>query len=170
MRIYVAALLAMIVLQAPGLCDNASGVDACVTGVDRTISEVASGEFDVTLSMNNITICGIVETLPDDLAYVGATHPEEKVKVSGQKIAFAVINETRVTYRVRSSTSGSGTPEIAGIWIDLLSDSEGAVGGGAAPQVSEQQTTTAEADQQNTPGFGIGALIAMMLVAYLARR
>jgi hypothetical protein len=164
MKLYIAALLTLIVLQAPGLCDNASGADARVTGVDRTISEVASGEFDVTLSMNDIRICGIAETLPGDLTFVSTTHPEAKVKVSGQKISFAVINETHVTYRVRSSTAD--TPEIAGIWIDLLSDSEGAVGGGAAPQVSEQQRTDAEAEQQNTPGFGAWALIATMFVAY----
>jgi hypothetical protein len=165
MKLYVALLLAMIVLQAPGLCDP-NNTDN--TGVDRAISEVAPNEFDVTLTLDNITICGITETLPRDLTYVSTTHPEENVRVSGQNISFAVINEAWVTYRVRSSTAG--TPEITGIWIDLLSDSEGAVGGGAAPQVSEQQTTTAEADQQNTPGFGIGALIAMMLVAYLTRR
>jgi len=57
MKMYVVALLALIVFSAPGLCDNASGVDvrdgeffkdvnasgvdACVTGVDRAISEVA---------------------------------------------------------------------------------------------------------------------------------
>jgi hypothetical protein len=161
MKLYVAALLVMIVFSAPGLCD---------TGVNRTISEVASGEFDVTLTLDNITICGITEMLPGDLTFVSTTHPEEKVRVSGQKISFAVINETQVTYRVRSSTTGSGTPEITGIWIDLLSDSEGAVGGGAAPQVSEQQTTTTETEQPSTPGFGIVSLIAMMFVAYLARR
>ena len=166
MKLYIAALLALIVFSAPGLCDNSSGVDACVVGIDRTISEVASGEFDVTLSMNNITICGIAETLPGDLTFVSTTHPIEKVKVSGQKISFAVINETNVTYRVRSSTPGSGMPEITGIWIDLLSDSEGAVGGGVASQLSEQQRTDAETEQQNTPGFGAWAMIVMMFVAY----
>ena len=156
MKLYVAALLALIVFSAPGLCD---------TGVDRTISEVAPGEFDVTLSMNDIMICGIAETLPGDLTFVSTTHPLEKVRVSGQKISFAVINETQVTYRVRSSTAG--TPEIAGIWVDLMSDSEGAVGGGVAPQVSEQQSTdAAETEQQSTPGFGTYTLIVVMFVTY----
>jgi len=170
MKLYVTVLLAMIVFSAPGLCDTNNTDNTDNTGVDRAISEVAPNEFDVTLTLDNITICGIAETLPDDLTFVSTTHPIEKVRVSGQKISFAVINETRVTYRVRSSTSGSGTPEITGVWIDLLSDSEGAVGGGAAPQVSKQQTTTAEAGQQNTPGFGIWSLIAMMFVAYLCVR
>ena len=166
MKLYVAVLLAMIVLQAPGLCDTNNTNN---TGVDRAISEIAPNEFDVTLTLDNITICGIAETLPRDLTFVSTTHPDEKVRVSGQNISFAVINETRVTYRVRSSTSGSGTPEITGIWIDLLSDSEGAVGGGAMSH-SEQQTTTAEAEQQNTPGFGTWSLIVMMFVAYLCVR
>ena len=169
MKLYVAVLLAMIVLQAPGLCDTNNTDSTDSTGVDRAISEVAPNEFDVTLTLDNITICGIAETLPRDLTFVSTTHPDEKVRVSGQNISFAVINETRVTYRVRSSTSGSGTPEITGIWIDLLSDSEGAVGGGAMSH-SEQQTTDTEAEQQNTPGFGIGVLVAMMFVAYLCVR
>jgi len=167
MKLYVAVLLAMIVLSAPGLCDTNNADNTDNTGVDRAISEVAPNEFDVTLTLNNITICGIAETLPRDLTFVSTTHPEEKVRVSGQKISFAVINETQVTYRVRSSNPGSGTPEITGIWIDLLSDSEGAVGGGAIPQVSKQQTTTAEAEQQNTPGFGVGVLVTLIFVAYL---
>lgn len=165
MKLYVTVLLAMIVFSASGLCDT-NNTDN--TGVDRAISEVAPNEFDVTLTLDNITICGITETLPDDLAYVSTTHPEEKVKVSGQRISFAVINETRVMYRVQSSSPG--TPEIKGTWINLLGDSEGTVGGGAAPQVSEQQTTTVEAEQQSTPGFGTWSLIAMMFVAYLCVR
>ena len=170
MKLYVAMLLVMIVLQAPGLCDTNNTNNTDNIGVDRAILGIAPDEFDVTLTLDNITICGITETLPGDLTFVSTTHPIEKVKVSGQNIAFAVINETQVTYRVRSSTAGSGTPEITGIWIDLLGDSEGAVGGGAIPQVSKQQTTTAEAEQQNTPGFGICVLIAMMFVAYLCVR
>ena len=166
MKLYVAVLLAMIVLQAPGLCDP-NNTDN--TGVDRAISEIAPNEFDVTLTLDNITICGITETLPCDLTFVSTTHPEEKVKVSGQNISFAVINETQVTYRVRSSTPGSGVPEITGIWIDLLSDSEGAVGGGVMSH-SEHQTTDTEAEQQNTPGFGTWVLVAMMFVAYLCVR
>jgi len=166
MKLYVALLLAMIVLQAPGLCDP-NNTDN--TGVGRAISEIAPNEFDVTLTLDNITICGIAETLPGDLTFVSTTHPEEKIRVSGQKISFAVINETQVTYRVRSSTPISGVPEITGIWIDLLSDSEGAVGGGVMSH-SEHQTTIAEAEQQNTPGFGIWSLVAMMFVAYLCVR
>ncbi|MEA1894167.1 MAG: hypothetical protein U9N36_02990, partial [Euryarchaeota archaeon] len=145
--------------------DNIANTDN--TGVDRAISEIAPDEFDVTLTLYNITICGIAETLPIGLTFVSTTHPDEKVRVSGQNISFAVINETIVTYRVRSSTPGSGTPEITGIWIDLLSDSEGAVGGGAAPQFSEQPMTDTEAVQPNTPGFGAWVLVAMMFVAYL---
>ncbi|MEA1894452.1 MAG: hypothetical protein U9N36_04450, partial [Euryarchaeota archaeon] len=70
MKLYVAVLLAMIVLQAPGMCDanNTDNIDNIAntdnTGVDRAISEIAPDEFDVTLTLYNITICGIAETLP----------------------------------------------------------------------------------------------------------
>lgn len=167
MKLYVTVLLAMIVFSAPGLC---GANDTGNTGVDRVIREIAPNEFDVTLTLDNITICGIRETLPGDLTFVSTTHPIEKVRVSGQDIAFAIINETRVTYRARSSTSGSGTPEIAGIWIDLLGDSDGAVGGGAAPQVPKRQTTTTEAEQRNTPGVGAWVLVPMLFVVYLCMR
>ena len=57
----------------------------CDAGVDHTIPEVA----------------------PDELMV-----PEETIRVSGQKISFAAINETQVTHR--ASSPGSGTSGIAG--------------------------------------------------------
>lgn len=157
MKLYVAALLAMLILSPPVLCD---------TGVDRAISEVAPDEFDVTLSMNNITICGIVETLPDSVTYLGTTHPAGQVRVSGDEIAFAVTDETSVTYQVQSS----GQPDdITGIWIDLLSDESGMVGGGEIemPAHKPAQTPPAEHD---TPGFVAMSLIPVVLAAYMLGR
>ncbi len=157
MKLYVAALLAMLILSPPVLCD---------TGVDRAISEVAPDEFDVTLSMNNITICGIVETLPDSVTYLGTTHPAGQVRVSGDEIAFAVTDETSVTYQVQSS----GQPDdVTGIWIDLLSDESGMVGGGEIemPAHKPAQTPPAEHD---TPGFVAMSLIPVVLAAYMLGR
>ena len=145
MKLYVAALLAMLILSPPVLCD---------TGVDRTISEVAPDEFDVTLTINNITICGIVETLPDGGTYLGTTHPADQM-----------TDETSVTYQVRSSTSWH-PDDITGIWIDLLSDESGMVGGGEieVPANKPAQTTPTEHD---TPGFVAASLILMVLAAYM---
>ncbi len=157
MKLYVAALLAMLILSPPVLCD---------TGVDRTISEVAPDEFDVTLTINNITICGIVETLPDGVTYLGTTHPADQIRVSGDEIAFAVTDETSVTYQVQSS----GQPDdITGIWIDLLSDESGMVGGGeiGMPANKPAQTPPSEHD---TPGFVAVSLILMVLAAHMLGR
>ncbi len=157
MKLYAAALLAMLILSPPVLCD---------AGVDRVISEVASGEFDVTLTIANITICGIAETLPDGVTYLGTTHPASQVRVSGDEIAFAVTDETRVTYQVQSS----GQPDdITGIWIDLLSDESGMVGGGEIemPAHKPAQTPPSEHD---TPGFVAVSLMLAVLAAYMLGR
>lgn len=157
MKLHVAALLAMLILSPPVLCD---------TDVDRAISEVAPDEFDVTLSMNNITICGIVETLPDGVTYLGTTHPADQIRVSGDEIAFAVTDETSVTYQVQSS----GQPDdITGIWIDLLGDESGMVGGGEIemPANKPAQTTPTKHD---TPGFVAVSLVLVVLAAYMLRR
>ena len=157
MKAYITLLLALAIFTSPGLCD---------TGVDRTISEVSANEYEVTLTMDNITICGITETLPGDLTYLGTTHPEDAVRVSGQDLSFAVINETSVTYQVKSSTPDAQTA-ITGIWIDLLSNSEGAVGGGALPTGAEDQPSAGTEQPDSTPGFGISVLIVAMMFAAL---
>ncbi len=161
MKAYITLLLALAIFTSPGLCD---------TGVDRTISEVSANEYEVTLTMDNITVCGITETLPDDLTYLGTTHPLDAVRVSGQDLSFAVINETSVMYQVKSSTPDAQTA-ISGIWIDLLSNSGGAVGGGALPTGAEDQPSAGTEPSGSTPGFGIGILtVAMMFAALICMR
>ena len=157
MRIYLTALLAMLILSPPVLCD---------AGVDRAISEVAPDEFDVTLTINNITICGIVETLPDGVTYLGTTHPAGQVRVSGDEIAFAVTNETSVTYQVQSS----GQPDdITGIWIDLLSNESRMVGGGEIGMPAHKPTQTPPSEH-DTPGFVVVSLVLAVLAAYMTGR
>lgn len=158
MKAYITILLALAIFASPPcLCD---------TGVDRTISEVSANEYEVTLTLDNITICGITETLPDDLTYLGTTQPPDAVRVSGQDLSFAVINETSITYQVKSSTPDAQTA-ITGIWIDLLSNSEGAVGGGALPTGAKDQTSAGTEPSGSTPGFGSGMLIVAMMFAAL---
>ena len=158
MKAYITILLTLVIFASPPcLCD---------TGVDRVISEVSADEQEVTLIIDNITICGITETLPDDLTYLGTTHPPDAVRVSGQSLSFAVINETSITYQVKSATSDAQT-EITGIWIDLLSESGGAVGGGALPDGVEDQAPAEAEPSGSTPGFGIGVLLVAMIFAAL---
>lgn len=157
MRIYLTALLAMLILSPPVLCD---------TGVDRAISEVAPDEFDVTLTTTNITICGIAETLPDGVTYLGTTHPADQSRVSGDEISFAVTDETSVTYHVQSS----GQPDdITGIWIDLLSDESGMVGGGEIGMPAHKPTQTPPSEHDTT-GFVVVSLIPAVLAVYMLGR
>ena len=158
MKAYITILLALAIFASPPcLCD---------TGVDRVISEVSENEHEVTLIIDNITICGITETLPDDMTYLDTTHPEDAVRVSGQSLSFAVINETSITYHVKSATPDAQTA-ITGIWIDLLSESGGVVGGGALPAGAEDQASDEAEPPGSTPGFGIGISIVAMIFAAL---
>jgi len=161
MKAYITLLLALAIFASPCLCN---------TGVDRTISEVSADEYEVTLTMDNTTICGITETLPDDLTYLGTTQPPDAVRVSGQDLSFAVINETSITYQVKSSTPDAQTA-ITGIWIDLLSNSGGAVGGGALPTGAKDQPSAGTEQPCSTPGFESGMLtVAIMFAALICIR
>ena len=83
-----------------------------------TTSPSSNSEFDVMLTISNLNIGGIVETLPDGFTYVSTTHPSDQVSISGQKIAFAVINDRKITYKAKAPSSGEGT--FTGKWVDLL--------------------------------------------------
>ncbi len=106
-------------------------------------------EFDVTLRINGELplVVGIVETIPSGFSFVSTTHPADNYSVSGQMIAFAVINEKEIKYKVIAPPSGEGT--FTGKWIDMLSEKEGniadttvIVGGGGAGTQEEEVTPT----------------------------
>jgi len=81
-------------------------------------------EFEVRLKITGELplVVGIVETIPEGFRFLSTTHPERSYNVSGQKVAFAVINETEIRYRVKAPSSGKGT--FSGMWIDMLSENE----------------------------------------------
>jgi PGF-pre-PGF domain-containing protein len=119
---------------------------AAVGGVTRYApSGPAPGaEFEVKLTINGEPplAVGIVETIPEGFGFVSTTHPSGQYEVSGQKIAFAVINEKAIMYGVTAPSSGEGT--FSGTWIDLLSENEGSiadtivmVGGGGTGAIEE---------------------------------
>lgn len=89
-----------------------------VTRSFSTTSPSPNSEFNVMLTISDLNIGGIVETLPEGFSYVSTMHPSNQVSISGQKIAFAVINETEITYKVKAPSSGEGT--FTGKWVDLL--------------------------------------------------
>jgi len=94
-----------------------------VEGVTRyaPAGPAADEEFEVTLRISYSElplVVGIVETIPEGFRFVSTTHPSDQYEVSGQKVAFAVIDETEITYRVKAPSSGEGT--FTGEWVDLL--------------------------------------------------
>ena len=162
-----AAFLAGTVTAVPG-----------TDGVTRSApaDPIPGAEFDVklTISGERPLVVGIVETIPEGFDFVSTSHPSDQYDVSGQKIAFAVINETEILYRVQASSSGVGT--FTGTWIDMLSDKEGAIRDttdvvGADSAVEEGPTpmpvVTTPTPTSEVPGFEPIFAIVSFLIAYL---
>ena len=162
-----AALLAGTVTAVPG-----------TDGVTRsaTADPVPGAEFDVklTISGERPLVVGIVETIPEGFDFVSTSHPSDQYDVSGQKIVFAVINETEILYRVKASSSGVGT--FTGTWIDMLSQKEGAIRDttdvvGAGSTIEEEPTpmpvVATPTPTSEVPGFETIFAIVSFLIAYL---
>ncbi len=151
------ACIGLLLLSVP--------VCAQTSPITRTLSTVepsGGDEFTVTLSIRGIEVGGVVESLPAGYAFVGTTHPASRVLVRGQKIAFAVMNETEISYTVRAPGSGSG--EITGRWEDLAGDETGTVPAShvAADGIDTGgETAGAEAPGTNAQaGSPVGILVA----------
>ena len=149
-------------------------------GVTRSAlaNPVPGAEFDVklTISGERPLVVGIVETIPEGFDFVSTTHTPDQYDVSAQKIAFAVINETEIVYRVKASSSGVGS--FTGTWIDMLSDKEGAIRDitdivGADSAVEEGPTpmpvvtTPTPTPTSEVPGFKPIFTFVSLLIAYL---
>lgn len=161
-RLLCIALLIMVVPVA------ASG-----TAVTRALStaEPGAGEtFTVSLSIEGMALGGVVETLPAGYAFAGTDLPDDRVLVREQKIAFAVMNDTRITYSVRAPASGSG--DITGRWEDFLGESDGQVAashvaadGIEAPVESGGGDPVPPAAQETGSPFAVLAAVAALLLA-----
>ena len=148
-------------------------VAACGTPVIRSLStaEPGAGEvFTVSLAVEGMTLGGVVETLPDGYTFAGTDHPGDRVLVRGQRVAFAVTNETSITYSVQAPASGSG--DITGTWEDFIAESHGetpashvAVDGIDVPD--DPSPTDARA---GSPCTALIAVAGLLLVAYRGGR
>jgi len=99
-RLFCLALLLMVVPVA-----------ACGTPVTRSLStaEPGAGEvFTVSLAVEGMTLGGVVETLPDGYTFAGTDHPDDRVLVRGQRVAFAVTTRHRSPTRSRPPPPGAG--------------------------------------------------------------
>jgi hypothetical protein len=107
------------------------------------------GETRVTLSISGMSAGGIVETIPEGFTFLKTSYPADNYRISGQKLTFAVIGETEITYQVRAE--GEGARTFTGTWNDAVSKKEGTIppttvnGGsgaaaGAAPAGTDRAT------------------------------
>ena len=129
--------------------------------VARAVSQLpegAGGDLEVTLTVNDIPVGGIVETIPDGCTWAGCDHPGNRTRVSNQTVAFAVIGEGTIRYRLQGSP-GAGEA-LAGTWEDLLTGESGVVGSDE-PRGSGQ---AAQTTVPSTPGFEYAAALAALAV------
>lgn len=147
-------------------------VPAAVGGapVIRSLSTAEPGEgevFTVSLSIEGMALGGVVETLPAGYAFVETDHPDDRVLVRGRQVAFAVMNDTAITYSVRAPAAGSG--DITGQWEDFINESDGQA---AASHVAvDGIETAAESGGDKSPArqaaspFAVVAVVAALLLA-----
>ena len=162
-----AVLLAGTVTAVPG-----------TNGVTRSApaDPIPGAEFDVklTISGERPLVVGIVETIPEGFDFVSISHPPDQYEVSGQKITFAVINETEIIYRVKASSLGVGS--FTGTWIDMLSQKEGSITGtGGIEEGSTPTPTPATTPTPEVPGFetfftALALVIAGLFVVLLRNK
>ncbi len=149
-------------------------VAACSAPVTRNLStgEPGAGEvFTVTLSVEGMPRGGLVETLPAGYTFAGTDHPGDRVLVRGQKVAFALTDETTITYSVQAPVSGSG--DITGTWEDFVAESHGEIPASrvAVDGIDVPGTTApAEAQEAGSALPLLAAIAGLILVAYRGGR
>lgn len=146
--------------------------DAAVSReVDRS-SVPVGGEVLVTLSIDDLGVGGVVETIPEGFAFLKTSYPAEDYSVSGQKLVFAVIDEREITYQVRAETAGSWT--FAGRWIDAVDKTEGAISptavtvGSGAAAAGAAPAGTGQAPGPTSAGDAPWAVIPALAAAAVA--
>ncbi|WP_342770698.1 MULTISPECIES: hypothetical protein [unclassified Methanoculleus] len=136
---------------------------AAAASVERTVASLPEGGFEVTLTVTDIPVGGIVETIPDGCTWAGTDHPENRTRVSGQHVAFAVVGEETVRYRMQGPAEAG--EEIAGTWEDLQAGESGTVGSDGPRNPGEAAQTTAP----GAPGFEWAAALAALVVLCVRR-
>jgi len=139
---------------------------------ERTIigTPLPGGEFVVTLNVSGIAVGGIVENIPDGFVFVSSTHPPGRVSVADRQVSFALLDDDRVSYRLRAPAAGDGV--ITGFWEDFTAGENGTVTptwiSTTTTEPSETETAPTPAD---TPGFSVMcSLFALTVVLFSGRR
>ena len=156
---------------------NVKATDAAVTRTLSTTYPIQGSTVDVSLNIKDLQIGAIVETIPDGFSFVSTTHPANQTYVSGQKVVFAVVNETTIKYTVRApleAEEGIGTRTFTGTWYDSLNEAEGDIGSDSVRIKSATPSATPSPSSTHTPtptpsipGFEVVFTLAGLLaVAY----
>lgn len=96
--------------------------------IQRTVSTqypMSGSEMEVKLSIQNFSMGGIVENIPDGFIFNSTSLPPNQVCISGQKIAFAVIDENEIYYTIKIPETGGGL--ISGEWKDYSNENAGII-------------------------------------------
>ena len=123
-KIWVTILLVatvVAVLTSPVVAEEAKVVRDL-----STTSPCPDSEFTVTLSISDIQVGFIDEIIPNGFAFTAHPSDYQYYEVSGQRIAFAVVDETtEIRYKVVAPSSGDGT--FSGVWEDLSNKINGTI-------------------------------------------
>ena len=181
-RRLLTVLLSVLLITAASLAGVVTAVQGAeVEGVTRYIlaGPAPGAEFEVKLTITGELplAVGIVETIPEGFGFVSTTC--EDYEVSGQKIAFVVLDETEIAYWVKAPSMGEGT--FSGTWIDMLSKKEGSIADTTTPPVTTPKpnpaatATPAATPTSEVPGFeaiftAIALLITCLFVSTWKRK
>lgn len=144
--------------------------------VERTLMPLEPGagsEFDVILTIEDIRVGGIVESIPAGYTYLGSDCSSVRVSDSGDEIAFAILNESTITYRLRAPDTGCGS--IIGIYEDFLAGETGGIAATPAGDAnlcsgaSGTVSTTTVQQTQTSSLWWAGALAAAGIAGLMRR-
>ncbi|MFZ2070597.1 MAG: hypothetical protein WAV32_03125 [Halobacteriota archaeon] len=163
-------MVLMLGITIPGISMLAVAPAADAVRTLSTANPTPDSTFNVMLEIKGFLIGGLVETIPEGFVFVSTTHPSNQTYKSGQKVVFAMINETSINYVVRAPTEGSGT--FNGIWYDALNGTTGDI---KQTEVSvriagtpKPTPGTAATPSPSTPGFkAVLVLTGLLAIAYL---
>lgn len=145
----LALCICMLLLIAPVFAAGAAAARQVSTAAPAPGSEVT-----VTITLNGCEAGGIVETIPAGFVYVNSSLPTDQVQVDGDRLCFALLGETSVSYVLRTPETGGG--EITGEWWDFGARTQGTI---APSSLTVSEPTT------SSPGPGalvvLGALAAV---------
>jgi hypothetical protein len=134
----------------------------------------AGSDFDVILTIDGIRAGGIVETIPAGYSYLGSDCTNVRVSDSGDMIAFAILNTSVITYRLRAPSAGCGS--IVGVYEDYITNETGEIAATPAGEADQclPASRTAEAttvpQTHESPTLWAAALAGAAIAALLGRR